>query len=194
MIWTWLPSAVNSPPAAGKLGVNKNNPAVASVLWFSPLDKGGVNRSAIIAQLQEGDRIQLNQTTDSTVWIRYTLTADPLTNSLAVALDAVENFPTKPTQGFDVDAFLYADAEPEQPPVEPPDYIFQPTDLLLNSPYELTHELVVGLGVGQNPTADVYVLDSFDPFNRGRRAQGKKVTGDGPRAKERIAPVDPRIG
>lgn len=62
------------------------------------------------------------------------------------------------------------------------------------SPYELSHEVVVDPGVGQNPTADVIVVDLVDPFARGRKAKSKKVTGDGPRAKERIAPVDPDIG
>jgi hypothetical protein len=67
-------------------------------------------------------------------------------------------------------------------------------DLVLVSPYELTHEIELPLGVGQNPTADVYVANAIDPFDKGRRAKGKKVTGDGPRTKERHAPVDPIIG
>ena len=69
-----------------------------------------------------------------------------------------------------------------------------PDEQTLISPYELSHEVEVDLGIGQNPTADVYVVDLADPFSRGRRAKGKIVTGDGPQARKRIAPVDPQIG
>jgi hypothetical protein len=72
--------------------------------------------------------------------------------------------------------------------------VTDPADEQLISPYETSHEVEVPLGVGQNPTADVFVVDLQDPFSRGRRAKSKVVFGDGPRAKERIAPVDPIIG
>ena len=65
---------------------------------------------------------------------------------------------------------------------------------ILVSPYELTHEVEVPLGVGQNPTTDVFVVDVLDDTDRGRRPRAKKVTGDPPGYHERHAPVDPNIG
>lgn len=67
-------------------------------------------------------------------------------------------------------------------------------DQILVSPYETSHEVVVPLGVGQNPTADVFVVDISNDRDRGRRAKSKIVHGDPPWAKERIAPVKPNIG
>jgi hypothetical protein len=79
--WSWQAAPVSAPFAqAGRIGVNTDQPAAASLLYVHRLDSGGTDRSGNLMRLTNQNVIYLQQKTLASSWHRYLSTGRPVLN------------------------------------------------------------------------------------------------------------------
>ena len=74
--WTWTAAAVTAPSVlkAGSVGVDRDQPSLASLLYIHRLDLGNFDRSGYLIRLTGQDRIYLQQKSAASSWHRYEVT------------------------------------------------------------------------------------------------------------------------
>lgn len=73
--WSWQAAAISAPfGQAGRIGVNHDQPAQATVLYVHRLDSGNFDRSGNLMRLSRHDVIYLQQKNLASSWHRYKVT------------------------------------------------------------------------------------------------------------------------
>jgi hypothetical protein len=73
--WNWQAAAITAPfGQAGRVGVNHDQPAQATMLYVHRLDSTNVDRGESLQWLTRHDTIYLQNKTQAPSWHRYTVT------------------------------------------------------------------------------------------------------------------------
>ena len=77
--WRWLAAATTPPVAAGRIGLNTDDPDVATELYLANVaDSPTVDYSAAMTRLVAGDHIWIQERNNAEAFFRYELTGPPV--------------------------------------------------------------------------------------------------------------------
>jgi hypothetical protein len=105
-IWVWLAPATVATVGATRVGVNTDDPRVATECWIHKESKNvNIDYSATVAALTAGNHLYLQRKSDYTSYHRYTVTGAPTlqggtTWKIPVTTDTTTN--TEPANGADL--------------------------------------------------------------------------------------------
>jgi hypothetical protein len=85
-------SVASPPPNTGQVRSNGANAAATTMVWVHRLDNQSQDERLLLLQAEAGDELFVQDQQDSTSYVRYTLTADPVdnTNYVTFAVTATE--------------------------------------------------------------------------------------------------------
>ena len=106
-IWNWIAAATSSAVAAGKIGVNHDNPGSATQVWINRIGGlNGIDWTPTISTLVAGDYVYLQTKADASSFHHYRVTGVPVLNTntymIPVATSAGSPVGTEPPGNADV--------------------------------------------------------------------------------------------
>lgn len=104
--WVWLAPATSATVGAGRVGVNTDNPSVATAVYMHKVagGSGGIDWTVVIGDLVAGDKLYVQKKGDGTQYFRYTVTGTPtLIGGTTFSIPVVfTKGTTEPANGSDV--------------------------------------------------------------------------------------------
>ena len=118
--WNWLAPSTTAAIAAGRIGVNNDQPSQATEVRLHRLDQRNLDWGDVMALMDKGDRMRLQTGNQATSWHRYVLTGKPVAQAdnwlIPVVTDAGSPPGTEPANGVG----LKGEAVPSEaaPPIQ----------------------------------------------------------------------------
>ena len=109
--WDWQIAAQTGAVLANKVGVNHDNPSLATAIHIASRANGGIEYGAVLRGLHAGDAVAIWDVADNTRWGRWNVTGTAVDNGdwFQIPVVAQAGMGGEPANNADVQVLLLAD-------------------------------------------------------------------------------------